>query len=48
MDAGLDEIAGAEDKEIARIKGKRSIALLNDDDEQYDALTQELNRSGAA
>jgi hypothetical protein len=47
MDAGLDEIAGAEDKEIVRIKGKRSIALLNGD-EQYDALTQKLAAHGAA
>ena len=32
---------------VARLKGRRSLALLNAE-EEYDRLTQELNRSGAA
>jgi hypothetical protein len=39
LDAGLD---AQEEQAVARLKDRRSLALLNGDDEQYDTLTTEL------
>ena len=44
LDAGLD----VQSEQVGRIRGRRSLALLNDDEEEYDRLTAELDRFGVA